>query len=191
MRKPLRILKQFFLFGVMFLGLMFLFRGWIYRHFITYESIGVRNNYPVNDEYLIAYNENNSKNFKDANAAQIINHSLYLTTKRLGYSFEKAPVDPNELIYSHKANCIGYVSFFASICNYLFSKYSRAEHWQVQHQIGLLSVYGVNTHHYFSSPYFKDHDFVTIKNRSNGETFAVDPTLNDYSGIKFVSYKSD
>ena len=36
--------------------------------------------------------------------------------------------------------------------------------------------------------FFKDHDFVTIENKETGEIFAVDPSVNDYLFIDFVTF---
>jgi len=47
---------------------------------------------------------------------------------------------------------------------------------------------GTNIHKYFNSSFFKDHDFVTIENKTTGEIFAVDPTVNDYLRIDFITY---
>ena len=38
-----------------------------------------------------------------------------------------------------------------------------------------------------ASKLFKDHDFVTIENKITEEIVAVDPTVNDYLRIEFVT----
>jgi hypothetical protein len=139
-----------------------LFRGWFYRHLVTYKSIGLRTNYLATDKKLTDY--------IDANIDK------------------QTDIDPNKLIYSKTAHCVGYASFFATTCNYLFKKYNLSDNWTAKPQIGQLYFLGTNIHKYFKSSFFKDHDFVTIENKTTGKIYAVDPTLNDYLFIDFISY---
>ncbi|GGG62573.1 hypothetical protein GCM10011378_43400 [Hymenobacter glacieicola] len=44
-------------------------------------------------------------------------------------------------------------------------------------------------HKYFNSAFFKDHDFVTIENKRTGKVYAVDPTIDDYLSVDFITYK--
>ena len=97
-------------------------------------------------------------------------------------------VDPNKLITSRKAHCIGYASFFATTCNYLLKKYNLSDQWTAKPKVGQLYFIGQNIHKYFNSPFFKDHDFVTIENKKTDQIFAVDPTVYDYLLIDFINY---
>ena len=63
-----------------------------------------------------------------------------------------------------------------------------ADKWNAKPQIGQLYFLGTNIHKYFNSSFFEDHDFVTIENKSTGEILAVDPTVNDYLNIDFITY---
>ena len=60
-----------------------------------------------------------------------------------------------------------------------------------KHQIGQLHYLEINIHKYFNSSFFKNHDFVTIENRETEEIIAVDPTVNDYLYICFITYAND
>jgi hypothetical protein len=67
-------------------------------------------------------------------------------------------------------------------------RYNLADRWTAKPQIGQLYFLGTNIHKYFNSAFFKDHDFVTIENKKTGEILAVDPTVNDYLHIDFITY---
>ncbi|MBK8847678.1 MAG: hypothetical protein IPO27_14490 [Bacteroidetes bacterium] len=92
------------------------------------------------------------------------------------------------LIDSKAANCIGYASFFVTTCNHLLKENNLDNSWKATSHIGHIYFLGKNIHVYFDLPLFKDHDFVTIENKTTGEIFAVDPTINDYLFIDFITY---
>ena len=164
----------------------FIFRGWVYRCLVTYEAIGQRRNYVASDSSLI--NHINATERNDViDIKKIINTSLSLTSRQLKFTTGNNDEDPNKLIYSKNANCVGYAAFFSATCNQLFEKNSLVDEWSAQPQIGQLYCLGINVHPYFKSAFFKDHDFVIVKNKKTGQTLAVDPSLNDYTGIEYVT----
>ncbi|MES2617382.1 MAG: hypothetical protein V4613_05860 [Bacteroidota bacterium] len=166
-----------------------LFRGWFYRHLVTYQSVGVRTNYSVTDAKLIACINANLDKEANPGIEEIIQLGLSITSKQLNFTSSKNDIDPNKLINSKTAHCMGYASFFATTCNYLLNEYNLADSWTAKPQIGQLYFLGTNIHPYFNSPFFKDHDFVTIENKTTGAIFAVDPTVNDYLMIDFITYE--
>ena len=168
-----------------------LFRGWFYRHLVTYRSIGTRTNYSAKNKVLINYIDANSRQQNSQDVKPIIELALSLTARKLNFTAGKNNIDPNKLITSKAAHCVGYATFFAATCNYLLQKEGLANNWTAKPQIGQLYLLGENVHKYVNSPFFKDHDFVTIENQSTGEIFAVDPTVNDYLAIDFVTYRND
>lgn len=165
-------------------------RGWIYRHLVTYESLGPRTNYSATDTMLVKFIIANSAKQADPEIEDIIKLSLSITSNQLNFSSDKNDIDPNRLISSRTAHCVGYASFFATTCNYLLAKNNLAHKWMAQPQVGQLYFLGTNIHKYFNSSFLKDHDFVTIENKETGEIFAVDPTVNDYLKIDFITYKN-
>ena len=164
------------------------FRGWLYLHLVLYQSVGVRTNYMATDDKLINYIETSADEQPDLDIAQIIQLGLSITSKQLNFTATRNDIDPNKLVSSKAAHCVGYAAFFATTCNYLLEKYHLADRWNAQPQIGHLYFLGVNVHKYCSSSFFKDHDFVTIENRTTGEILAVDPTVNDYLDIGLINY---
>lgn len=82
----------------------FLFRGWIYRHVITYKSIGQRINYSATNNKLIDFIEKGANKNNDINVKDIIEQSLSLTSQQLNFTTCKNDNDPNKLI-SSKTDC--------------------------------------------------------------------------------------
>lgn len=166
-----------------------LFRGWLYRHLVTYKSVGLRTNYSATDDKLVDYIDTNSDKQADLDIEQFIKLGLSKTSNQLNFTEDKNDIDPNQVMSSKTAHCVGYATFFATTCNHLLNKHNLANTWTAKPQIGQLYFLGTNVHNYFNSTFFKDPDFVTIENKTTGEIFAVDPTINDYLRIDFVTYK--
>lgn len=184
----MKLIKRGLLFLLLLSLCLILFRGWIYRSLVTYESVGERTGYSVTNEQLasviLEHPDPGSPGVRE-----IIRTSLDITGKQLHFTAAKNDNDPNKLISWRSAHCVGYAHFFASSCNFLLEQHGFSDLWEAKVQVGQLYVFGTNVHRYFSSPFFKDHDFVSIENRETGEVYAVDPTMADYLGIGFVSYR--
>lgn len=165
-----------------------IFRGWFYRNLVHYKSVELRINYSITNNILTDYIEANTDEQTAPDIKQIIKHGLSITSKQLNFTDNKNDIDPNKLITSKTAHCVGYAVFFATTCNYLLNKYNLSDTWIAKPQVGQLYFLGTNINKYLNSPFFKDHDFVTIENKVTGEIYAVDPTLNDYLCIDFITY---
>jgi hypothetical protein len=161
-------------------------RGPIYRSLVTYKSVGVRHNYKIHDINLIDYIETNKKT-NIRTVEDVIKNSLSITSNKLNFTVNKNDNDPNKLIISKNAHCVGYAAFFSSTCNYLLKKNNLNDDWVAKPQIGHLYLLNNNIHKLFKSSFFKDHDFVLITNKKTGESFSVDPTVDDYLYIDIVS----
>jgi len=142
----------------------------------------------VTNDNLARYIEENNKG-KSGDVKDIIKSSLSLTSKQLKFTFSKNNNDPNLLIDSKSANCIGYAAFFSAVCNYQLKKNQLSDQWTARPQVARIYFLGMNIHRYFDTPFFKDHDFVIVENKNTGETFAVDPSVHDYLRIGFVTTK--
>ena len=164
-----------------------IFRGWLYRHMVEYKSIGHRNSYSVTDHQLINLLNEASEKQADPNVEDIIELALSITSQQLHYTTGRNDNNPNMLVASRKAHCVGYAAFFATACNFLFEKHNLAGTWTATSQIGQIYFLRTNIHSCFNSSFFKDHDFVTIENKINRQKFAVDPTVSDYLYIDFVT----
>jgi hypothetical protein len=176
--------------GAVLLGVcIILFRAYIYNKLITYETLGSRVSYPTSSIDLKNYIDKNSANIHSPDIHVIIQTSLELTTENLNFTVAKNDIDPNKLINTKTAHCVGYANFFTSSCNYLLAKYDLSGEWKARTQIGQLYIFGENIHDYLNSSFLKDHDFVTIENKISGEVIAVDPSLNDYFYIDYINFK--
>ena len=174
---------------LVFLLVVILLRGWIFRQIVAYHVVGQKYTYSTTDKKLIEYIEINIGEKKVLDIEDIIELGLSETARQLNFAISQNDNDPNKLIFSKTAHCIGYAAFFTTTCNYLLKKYDYGDKWQAKTQIGKLSLFGVDIHQFFNSAFFKDHDFVTIENKVTGEILTVDPTINDYLYIDFVSLK--
>ena len=180
----MRFIKRVGLVLLILISLGFIFRGWIYRNLVTYRTTGERKSYSVKEPLFLNYIISNSE-IQQPGVEDLVKLSLKLTSWKLTFSSGENEKDPNKLISSKEANCIGYAAFFTAICNELLDKH-RLYDWTAKPQIGQLYFLGTNIHPYLKSAFFRDHDFVTIENSSTGEVLAVDPSLNDYTKIDFV-----
>lgn len=159
----------------------------VFRRLINYKSIGKRNIHLATNKELVSFINNHSRKIIEPDIKQIIKLALEITSERLSFTKKKSNINPNKLFSSKNANCVGYASFFASTCNYLLKKYNFENLWQAKPQIGQLYLHRINIHTYFDSPFFKDHDFVIIENKETNELIGVDPTINDYLKIDYIS----
>jgi hypothetical protein len=163
---------------------------------VTYKSDGIRTNYLATNIKLTDYIDANTDKQTDPDIKQIIKLGLSITSRKLNFTADKNDTDPNKLIISKTAHCVGYASFFATTCNYLLEKYNLSDTWTAKPQVGQLKFLGTNIHEYLTNffkdtDFIKDHDFVTIENKKTGEILAVDPTVNDYLRIDFITYNKD
>jgi hypothetical protein len=176
----MKFLRRFLFTVMVLLTIAVLFRGCIFRNTVTYRSAGTRQPHAVTAAALAdaiavcAEAENNP------DVETVIADALALTDQTLCFASTGTTNNPNTLIVSERAHCVGYAAFFTTVCNELLRKNNMQQTWVAQQHIGKLTVFGKDIHAYFQSSFFRDHDFVIIKNKVTGETIAVDPSLYDY-----------
>lgn len=183
----MKIRKIFFRFLIVAF-LFFLIKGYVYRTTVKYEAIETRKEHKIKNQKLIEYIEEGIEYDNLKNVQNIIDISLSKTSKLLSFTNSKSYTNPNKLIEFKKANCVGYSTLFSSICNQLLYK-NRLFDWKAKTYKGQLDFLGINIHNFFSSSFFKNHDFVIIKNEVTNEIITVDPSLYDYIHINRVSMK--
>ena len=76
----------------------------------------------VNQE-LINLIESNMDGFEGMNVDEVIKCALSITSAHLTFSAKRNTKDPNLLVNKGTAHCVGYATFCAAVCNYLFKKY--------------------------------------------------------------------
>lgn len=181
MSKLKNIIKYFGIFVVMLL----LFRGILYRTLVNYSEVNIRNNISLTDINLI--NDINLRTQgKVLNIEEIYRLSNELTSENLSFTFAKISSNPNKVSKLKKANCIGYSSLFNAIGNYLIIEQNMTSTYEFRHVIGKLHVMGFNIHSIFDSSFFNDHDFNAVVNKKTDQIIYVDPSLRDYLRIDYV-----
>jgi len=155
-------------------------RGPIYRAVVHYKILGIRDKSdlmlpPVSSGTIVPgiYN--------------LIDAVLDTTAQRLHFSAGKVSNDPAMLGKDSAANCIGYAALFKAILQKELASTGQADAYDVEQVIGQLNIGDRNLHKAFSSPFWKDHDIVRIRDKRTGSSIYVDPTLYDAVGIGFVS----
>jgi hypothetical protein len=147
----MKFIKRTFITILILTTVGLLFRGWFYRHLVTYKSVGLRTNYSATDKILTDYIDANNDTQTDLDIEQIIKLGLSITSSQLTFTADKNDTDPNKLITSKTAHCVGYATFFATTCNYLLDKYKLSYTWIAKPQVGQLYFLGTNIHKYFKS----------------------------------------
>ncbi len=106
----------------------------------------------------------------------MINETLNYTNK-LSFAY-------NNDYYKKKANCSGYAFTFQNYFNSLAKE--RNSIYRAFHVRGVIYFLSFNINRLFKDPFFKTHYYIEIKNMKTNETIFIDPSLYDYTGIKFI-----
>ncbi len=178
--------------GIKYIGtiicVFILFRGYLYRFFVTYSKVTIRNEIVLTDENLIKKIDHTIAH-KKLTIEDIVTLSHKITSETLNFTFHKVSNNPNQVSKLKIANCIGYASLFNSIGNYIIKQQELAHRYQCIHWVGKLHVFGYNIHKLCNSPFFIDHDFNEIRDKKTKKSTYVDPSLRDYVRIEYVSSK--
>jgi len=184
----LKKLKVLFYF-LTFLFLVFLFKNKIYYHLFQYKKITERPVLASKDTSFTNYihkqcppkNPNEIKHIKE-----IIELALTITSTQLSFASTPGSVTSNQLIHSRQGNCILYASYFNIVCTKILQYYGYDKYYQCTHAVGKIYCGPFSMHAFTSDSFWKDHDYNIIKGNRN-EIYAVDPSLYDYTGIRWVS----
>ena len=85
-RSTMKLLKRTFIIFLILLTFGLLFRGWFYRHLVTYKSIGLRNYHSVTEKKLTNYIEANIDEQSDPDIEQIVKLGLSITSSQLNFT---------------------------------------------------------------------------------------------------------
>lgn len=178
------------LFGLLTLTILtFLLRNWLFWQLFSYQEIGDRPAYAIKNPELRTYIERELPANSVKSPRIILKKALQLSAKQLHFTAARNHNDPNLLIDSHSAHCVGYAAFTTTICNELLQRYQLNAEWKAEARVGQIHFLDINVHPYFRSAFFKDHDFVVLRNLKTGEELAADPTVYDYLRVGFVRVK--
>lgn len=177
---------KFLKFTSALLLLITLFRGPIYRQLVTYTDVGSRPEFELTDQRLIDRIAAQSKD-QQLDFHAIVTIANQITTNELKFTTRRASGNPNELAKTKRANCVGYSALLNSIASYLIRENELDHTVRAEHKIGKLKLVGIDLHQFFSSSFFKDHDFNELTNLQTGQVIAIDPSVSDYLWINEVS----
>jgi hypothetical protein len=182
-------MKKRLIYLFVFFTIAYVARGWVFRQIVQYRSIGERVAYPITDPVLLKLVTQEHDRVALSGVEDLIEISHKITSEQVSFTESKCDTDPNRLVHTHKANCIGYAALFSTLFNAFVKMNMTDRNWSAHPQKGQLYFLGINVHPYFDRPFFRDHDFVLLQNTMTGELIAVDPSLYDYSGIKYVTFR--
>ena len=115
--------------------ILILFRGIIFKLAIKYNEIGSRPEIEITNQKLIEKIERNSEK-KEIDLKKILEIADKITKEELKFTTNRASNNPNELINTNQANCVGYSAMFNSIANYLIRKNKLQNEIESEHKIG-------------------------------------------------------
>lgn len=177
----MRTLWRFLLVILVALVVMWLIRAAAYRSLVYYTILGPRA--PVPALALPAT--------EPAGLDHAISVALDATAARLHFSTGKVISDPALLMDGGPANCIGYTALCAALLKGQLEAAGLGDRYMVEAVIGKLYMGDQDLHALFTSPFWKDHDVVRIRETASGMELLLDPTLYDAVGIGRVSGRSE
>ena len=143
---------------------------------ISYKLIGYRNyNQQLNKKHLNQINYQFGYAY-DATEKDLLRFVLENTSGVLDFDMHtNALQNPNAILDRKSGHCKMYSYVAASSYNQLAKLNKISGNCRVAY--GHVYLYGVNLHQFFSSSFFRDHDFCVIKDKSG--VHAVDAILYD------------
>jgi hypothetical protein len=178
--------KKFLLRTLLVLGLLYAFRGPLFRCLVAYRPVAERpSNTREPDAQIKKKLDKWLKINQNADLQAKADFAQAFAAQQLTFTWGKAANEPNQAFREGRANCIGYAALSRLCLTYLVENTGKAQ-VTCTHQIGSIRFLGYNVHRWFSHPMFRDHDFVQVKDRSTGEIISFDPSLYDYFGISAI-----
>jgi hypothetical protein len=156
--------------------LLWFFRTAAYRSLVRYEIVGQRAPVPVLASYT-------SQAAELDEAIQVV---LDSTAARLRFSTGKVSSDPQVLRRGGPANCIGYAALCAALLKGQLEKAGLSDRYEVAAVVGKLYVGDQDLHAFITTPFWKDHDVVRVRDHGSNEVWLLDPALYDVTGIGLV-----
>lgn len=160
-----------------------LLKGVIFRQLFHYQHFEERYSQQLTDEAF----QQHIQNTKVTDLASIAQQAHLLTAKQLSFTFQAASNQPNELLQTNKANCVGYAALFQAIATLLIQQNGLEDQIEVRHVVGKIHFLGVDLHQIIQHPFFKNHDFNQLHNLKTGELLYTDTSVYDYLHIQYVS----
>jgi hypothetical protein len=153
---------------------------------LRYAVLSDRKNKPLQNDSLKTVIDRWIESNNAAGIDSLVNFLLEMTKDQLQFSFGKSDSDPEKLVHSKKANCVGYAAYFNSACNYALQKSRFNSEYECRHCVGKIYADTTEITALFNDPFFNDHDFNVIRPLKGGKDIVVDPSLYEYLGISRI-----
>ena len=185
-----RFFKKLFIFIFLFCYFCYCFKGVLYRSFVTYSEINQRQLVRIESQAIKADLDIWLKSNPSADEQQLIKFATQYATKDVSYTFGKCSTNPNTIICeTKKTNCVGYSASLHAVLVYLIDKKGWHDTLICAHKVAQLYCCGINVHHFFRDPAFKDHDYNVVTNLKTKQLYVIDPTVYAYFGVENVREK--
>lgn len=175
--------RYYFLLALLFL---LLFRGAVFRLFVSYQPVGERTVLGLSDPDLRREISDWAAAHPAASATAQIAFSRRLTARHATFVMRSVSSQPDDVCASGQANCVGYARLFAASLEAVNDAIGQGRTLSPSVLIGELSLFGQSLHQLTDDPFWRDHDYNKVVNLKTGEVYFLDATLYDYSGIKWV-----
>jgi hypothetical protein len=176
--------KRYYL--LVFVLLLVLFRGQLFRFCIQYEPVGERTILVVNNPALQREIVDWAADNTTASVKERIAYSRKLTAKRAAFVMRSTSGQPDDVYVSGRANCVGYARLFAGVLEEVNKALGNGRAVSQAVLIGELSLFGQSLHQLSDDPFWRDHDYNQVTDLKTGEVYLLDVTLYDYLGIRWV-----
>jgi hypothetical protein len=176
--------KRYYL--LVFILLLVLFRGQLFRLCVHYEAAGERTILAVNNQDLQREIEDWAAENPAASVKKRIAYSRKLTAKSTAFVMRSASGHPDDVYVSGQANCVGYARLFAGVLEEVNKAIGDDRVISQAVLVGELSLFGQSLHQLSDDPFWRDHDYNSVTDLESGEVYLLDVTLYDYLGIRWV-----
>ena len=138
----------------------------------------------LTDEYWITEIEMIKNSTSYVGVAKFNDRVLQLVASKLNFGKNQRLSDPNELRES-TAHCVGYAALNASLLNYYYA----GSTYEIAHVRGKIKFLGYDLTNLSKSKFWKNHDFVRIKNNKLNKEYFSDGSLYEYLKISSIGLK--
>ncbi len=187
-----RLIKRFFFTLAITVLLTVLFRGPIFRFFISYHHSSIHPENLACPAVLQQELDKWARQYPEATLADKIQFAQTITAKSLNFVNHPTSSELEQMIVNGSAHCVGYARFMVVCIQQLCKTEFEQQQLSISRARGRLHFMGFDLHRLFSSPFWKDHDYVMIIDRAQPQVLGYDPVLYDYldvSSIKLTDWE--
>lgn len=170
----------------LFLFLIILFRGPIFRLCFQYQPLQIVPIHSINDDQLKQQISTAVLSSPDKDIKEWGHFAQKLTAQHLQFSLSANSSLPNEVWRSGKAHCVGYAALMGAILQEIIRQKEELSTCKVEQVRADIYLFGFRLTGPNRPAFFKDHDFIRVTNTPANHQLYFDPSLYDYSWIKRI-----